>query len=234
VHLSAHAHMALCVKRYLKRSRQYHVVDLGSCLPPEQTLTHRDLLADYDFTYTGVDVRDGANVDVVMTQPYRIPVKSASADVVMSGQAFEHIPFFWASMLEIARVLKPGGYAFITAPSRGHVHSVYDCWRFYPDSFRAMARFAKLTLREAHTDFPPGPPRRRLNYAAIDPDYYWGDSVGVFQKPMRYPAWRMAIVREAHVRYANHCADLERIPVPEPVRRRKKILGNDPSSRGPA
>jgi SAM-dependent methyltransferase len=217
--------MALCVKRYLEKNKRYHVVDLGSRLPKTQTLSHRDLLADYDFTYTGVDIRGGANVDVVMKQPYRIPVKSGSADVVMTGQAFEHIPYFWASFLEIARVLKPGGYVFLTAPSRGHIHSVYDCWRYYPDGFRALARFAKLKLREAHTDFPPVGERNRLDYGAADPDYYWGDSVGVFQKPMRYPTWKMAIVRELHVRYANHCGDLESTPRPKKVPERERILG---------
>lgn len=224
VHPSAHAHMSLCVQRYLDKDKHHHVVDLGSRLATNQNLSHRDLLADYDFSYTGVDVRPGPNVDVVMKQPYRIPVKANSADVLISGQAFEHIPFFWASLLEIARVLKPGGYAFITAPSRGHIHSVYDCWRYYPDSFRAMARFSKLRLREQHTDFPPKK-NGRLDYSELDPNYYWGDSVGVFQKPKNYPGWKMAIVREVHVRYANHCRDLESTPKPKKVPERAKILG---------
>lgn len=225
VHPSAHAHMSLCVERYLDKNKHHDVVDLGSRLGTAKGLSHRDLLAGYDFTYTGVDIRSGPNVDVVMKEYYRIPVKSNSADLLISGQAFEHIPFFWASLLEIARVLKPGGYAFITAPSRGHIHSVYDCYRYYPDGFRAMARFAKLKLREAHTDFPPKKAGGRLDYDGIDPNYYWGDSVGVFQKPKRYPTWKMAIVREVHVRYANHCRDLESIPKPKKINERQKILG---------
>ena len=224
MHPSAHAHMALCVERYLEKDKHYDIVDLGSRLSRKHTLSHRDLLVGHDFTYTGVDIRGGANVDRVMEKPYRIPVRSGSADVVMTGQAFEHIPYFWASFLEIARVVKPGGYVFLTAPSRGHVHSVYDCWRYYPDGFRALARFAKLELLEAHTDFPPAGRYRRLDYGAADPDKYWGDSVGVFQKPSRYPSLKMAIVRELHVRYANHCGDLESTPRPEPVPERVEVL----------
>ncbi len=209
--------MSLCIERYLDKNKHQDVVDLGSRLGTPKGLSHRDLLADYDFTYTGVDIRDWAERRRRHEGVLPLPVKSNSADLLISGQAFEHIPFFWASLLEIARVLKPGGYAFITAPSRGHVHSVYDCWRFYPDSFRAMARFAKLTLREAHTDFPPKKAGGRFDYEAMDPNYYWGDSVAVFQKPKNYPTWKMAIVREVHVRYANHCKDLENIRKPKKV-----------------
>ena len=168
---------------------------------------------------------DGPNVDAVMTRPYRIPAKSRSADVVLSGQAFEHIPFFWASILEIARVLKPNGLVFLTAPSRGHVHTSRDCWRYYPDGFRALAAHARLELCEAYTDFPPSKGIWH-DYQGIDKKAaYWGDSVGVFQKPKNYPGWKMAIVREVHVRYANHCRDLESTPKPKKVPELAKILG---------
>src|SRR5687768_9990746 len=99
--------MAVCIDRYLKKGRRYQVLDLGSRVSLNQTLTHRQLLADYDVAYVGVDVRKGRNVDMVMKKPYRIPVKSGTVDIVLSGQVFEHIPFPWASILEVARVLTP-------------------------------------------------------------------------------------------------------------------------------
>lgn len=115
MHRSAYEQMELCIKEYLpvegpadgSASGVYRVVDLGSRVSGKQTRTHRALLAGHPVDYFGVDVQDGPNVDAVMTKPYRIPARSNSADVVLSGQAFEHIPFFWASMLEIARILKP-------------------------------------------------------------------------------------------------------------------------------
>lgn len=156
MHRSAYEQMQLCIEEYLPRSRRHRVVDLGSRISGKQTRTHRGLLADHDIDYFGVDVLDGPNVDAVMTRPYRIPAKSRSADVVLSGQAFEHIPFFWVSMMEIARVLRPGGYAFITAPSRGHAHDAQDCWRYYPDGFRAMAAHsASNSARRTRTSRPP-------------------------------------------------------------------------------
>ncbi|MFC9246972.1 methyltransferase domain-containing protein [Streptomyces sp. NPDC057136] len=221
MHQSAYEQMELCIEEYLPKTRRHRVVDLGSRISGRQTRTHRGLLAGHDIDYFGVDVLDGPNVDAMMTRPYRIPAKSRSADVVLSGQAFEHIPFFWASMLEIARVLKPGGYAFITAPSRGHAHDAQDCWRYYPDGFRAMAAHSRLELCEAYTDFPP---RKGIwhDYRGIEKGAYWGDSVGVFRRPQRYPRLTMFAVRELTVWWANRVGGVDAVPLPRPLDGRER------------
>ena len=129
-----------------------------------------------------------------MTKPYSIPAASKSQDVVISGSVFEHIPFFWASMLEVARVLRPGGLWFVTVPSRGHKHSAIDCWRFYPDGLRAMAAASHLTLLESHVHYPPMTEDARHDYPRIDAkNHYWGDAVAVYRKPERYPLEMHAI-----------------------------------------
>jgi SAM-dependent methyltransferase len=194
MHPSAHNEMRRCIETYLLRGRQYDVVDFGSRCSPRQTVTHRDLLQHYARQITGVDIRPGRNVDVVMKKPYQIPLRRHSVDVIVSGQTFEHIPFFWVSILELARILRPGGYLFITVPSRGHVHEVRDCWRFYPDGMHALAAFSGLELLEARTDFPPRlEGGRRHDYGKIDSTTsYWGDTVGVFRKRagrQRLPLW---------------------------------------------
>ncbi|MGW8376791.1 methyltransferase domain-containing protein [Streptomyces sp. ODS28] len=220
MHKSASDHMQLCVRHYMPLGVRHRVVDLGSRISENQKRTHRDLLTGHDVEYVGVDVRDGENVDAVMPRPYTVPVKSRSADVVLSGQAFEHIPFFWASMLEIARVLRPGGYAFITAPSRGHVHDAQDCWRYYPDGFRAMAAYTALELCETYTDFPPLKGIRH-DYASIDARHaYWGDSVGVFRKPAGREPLTLRLVRAVTVRWANRVGGVQDVPLPEPHRDR--------------
>jgi SAM-dependent methyltransferase len=196
--------MKRLVAQYLKPGVDYHVVDFGSRISGRQSMTHRDLFAGHSCVITGVDIAPGRNVDLLMKKPYRVPMKSNSADLVISGQAFEHIPFFWASLMEIARVLKPNGLVFLTAPSRGHVHTLVDCWRYYPDGMRAMASFAGLTVLEVSTDFPPITGKRRHDYASIDTTYrYWGDTVGVFQKPAHHPRLRSALAREVVVWWAN-------------------------------
>jgi SAM-dependent methyltransferase len=199
--------MAACVERYMRKDRHYRVVDFGSRVSRGPKMTHRELLREHDCDITGVDIRGGRNVDVVMRRPYRIPLRANSADVAFAGQVFEHVPFPWASMLELARVLKPGGLLFVTVPSRGHVHAHYDCWRIYPDGLRALAAFARLDTLEARTDFPPITGRKKHDYARIDADeHYWGDSVGVYRKPERYPSRRMWPVRQVVVAWANRSA----------------------------
>jgi SAM-dependent methyltransferase len=181
-----------------------------------------------------------------MKKPYRIPLKSRSVDVVLSGQVFEHVPFFWASLLEIARVMKPRAYFFMTVPSRGHIHSTYDCWRVYPDGLRAMAAWSRLTLLEAFTDFPPpinqaAGGRRKHIFTQIDSkNYYWGDTVGVFQRPVRYPSVRAAVLRGAVLRWVNQIGGLKGVPVPgadppgvaeRSPTRRQDVLGAGERSR---
>src|SRR3954468_5064015 len=199
--------MALSVQRYMEKGRRYDVLDFGSGTSPNQTMTHRSILDGYEIAYTGVDVREGNNIDTVMPKPYRIPIKSRSVDIVLSGQVFEHVPFFWASLLEVARVMKPEAHFFMTVPSRGHEHTDYDCWRVYPDGMRAMAAWSRLNLVEAFTDFPetiPGRGRKKHDFSRIDSDnYYWGDSVGVFRKPKSYPELRAAVLRRAVLVWAN-------------------------------
>ena len=221
MHLSAYTEMSKCITEYMPKDRKYRVVDFGSFSSNEpQTMTHRNLLADHDCELIGVDIREGGNVDLVMKKPYQLPLKANSVDVVMSGQVFEHIPFFWASTLEIARVLKRGGHFFMTVPSRGHQHTPVDCWRYYPDGVRAMAAFAGLEVVDVRTDFPPkvrhappaaapsGLPGGHHHYARIDVEnHYWGDTVAVFQKPRRYPSARVSLVRKPVLWWANRCAD---------------------------
>ena len=93
----------------MPKDRPYVVVDFGSRCSPRQRLTHRDLLRQHKCHIIGVDLKPGRNVDVVMKQPYRLPLRRNSADVIISGQAHEHIPFFWVSFLEVARIQESFG-----------------------------------------------------------------------------------------------------------------------------
>jgi len=143
---------------------------------------YRGLFDPARWKYSGLDLAAGPNVDIVAEDPYDWPIETARFDAVVSGQVFEHVEFFWLSIMEVRRVLKPGGVAFIVAPSRGpqHRHPV-DCWRFYPDAYAAMAKWSGLELLEVNNPW-------KID-AAIDFDsmFEWGDSVGVFRRPVDQP-----------------------------------------------
>jgi len=93
--------------------------------------------------YVGVDFVAGTGVDVVLDDPYRLPFADASVDVVVSSSCFEHAEMFWLPFLEIMRVLKSPGLFYLNAPSNGEYHRYpVDCWRFYPDSGKALTTWA--------------------------------------------------------------------------------------------
>jgi len=62
-----------------------------------------------------------ANVEFILAGAQDIPLDDASVDVVMMFKSLHHVPIAWMdqSMREIARVLKPGGYAYISEPIYG-------------------------------------------------------------------------------------------------------------------
>lgn len=170
MHVSSYEHMQRLVSKYLDRDRAIQAIDIGSY---DVNGSYRTLFDSPNWRYTGVDLEKGPGVDVVLTSPYRFPFASRSVDVIVSGQAFEHVEYFWMTWLEMIRVLKPGGLIFLIAPSRGPEHRYpQDCWRFYPDGYRALARFGRCELVEVTTDWEPHP----------DPGSGpWGDTVGVFR-----------------------------------------------------
>lgn len=174
MHASSYEHVEDLTQRYLTKGSSLKIVDIGSY---DVNGSYRPLFEDDGWIYIGVDLTPGPNVNVVLRSPYRLPFPTQSIDLLVSGQAFEHIEFFWLTWLEMTRVLKPGGLIFLIAPSRGPEHQYpIDCWRFYPDGFKALARYAGLELLEAHTDWEPH----------SDPGSApWGDTVGVFRKGER-------------------------------------------------
>ncbi|MFC5743969.1 methyltransferase domain-containing protein [Dyella tabacisoli] len=171
MHVSSYQHMQDLVARYLDTQRSLSVVDIGSY---DVNGSYRTLFGNAKWSYQGIDLEAGPGVDIVLSSPYRLPFASGSVDLVVSGQAFEHVEYFWMSWLEMVRVLKPGGMIFLIAPSRGPEHRYpQDCWRFYPDGYRALAKFGSCELVEVTTDWEPHP----------DPGSRdWGDTVGVFRK----------------------------------------------------
>jgi len=180
MHASSLDKMKLFHDEYLteKRGESLSILDIGSM---NVNGTYRDILNDPCWSYVGVDMEAGNGVDIVLKTPYQWrEVKSNSIDVLISGQAFEHIEFFWVTMLEVFRVLKPGGICCILAPAGGYEHRYpVDCWRFYPDGFSAMARFAQLDVLKSETQWEP------KGYE--DGSDVWQDSMLIARKPVFSP-----------------------------------------------
>lgn len=99
--------------------------------------------------YIGLDLAVAPCVDVVIAPELSLPLASGCADIVISSSTFEHDAFFWETFLEMARIAKPGGVLYISAPSNGKYHRYpVDNWRFYPNSGRALVRWARKNGHE--------------------------------------------------------------------------------------
>lgn len=114
------------------------VLDVGGA---DVNGSYRDLFRDCK--YTSLDFK---NADVIVSG-YEWPLADAAFDAVISGQTLEHDRFFWLTMRNISRVLRPGGIAILIVPSSGPVHRhPVDCYRFFPDAMEALATWSGLAV----------------------------------------------------------------------------------------
>lgn len=193
MHKSSYLNMQRFVDKYLK-SRKNEFIAIADIGSQDVNGSYKPLFDYPSWTYLGVDMALGSNVDVVLENVYSwTELDSQSFDVVVSGQAFEHIEFFWITMLEIRRVMKPGGLCCLIAPSGGKEHRYpVDCWRFYPDGMRALAKYAVLDVLEVYAQWD------KKEYPDLDPN--WKDCVLI--------ARRLAILEEESIL----SADIDSVP----------------------
>ena len=164
------------VETFLNDKNCYNVLDVGSY---NVNGSYKELFEEEKFSYIGLDMEQGPNVDIVPKSTYEWnEIEDDTYDVVISGQAFEHIEFFWLTMEEIVRVTKQGGLICIIAPNGFEEHRYpVDCWRFHTDGMIALARYCKLELIHAHTNAAPDTSYKRW-YSEKE-----SDSIIVARKP---------------------------------------------------
>jgi len=140
MHPSAMANGARFFETYVARMSAPLVVDIGA----QDVFGSLRSVAPPHARYVGVDMAAGKGVDVVIDDPYVLPFETGSVDVVVSSSCVEHMEFFWLAFLEMLRVLGPRGVLYLNVPSNGSFHRYpVDCWRFYPDSGAALARWGR-------------------------------------------------------------------------------------------
>ena len=137
---------------YLNPNEELKILDVGS-FDKTGTYNYGLILNEDKWTYQGVDLIEGNNVDIVVENGYDWQeIEDESYDVIISGQAFEHIEFFWLTLEQIKRILKPGGLFCLIVPSTGPVHkNPYDCYRFREDSMTSMAKYINFNVIEYGT-----------------------------------------------------------------------------------
>lgn len=193
-------------------TQELTVLDIGSAVVADGHRSNREAFLNPNWRYVGLDIEQAPNVSVVVAEPYDWrEIGDATVDVVVCSQVFEHTEFFWITILEIARVLKPNGLAFIVAPGAGPLHRYpVDCWRFYDDGLPAAARWADLTVIESRVQWRPV--YKRGNQ--------WRDAAIILQRPVRdLVGERKALAKNQLVKCAHQGvtpSDIPSIEVPAP------------------
>ncbi len=154
MHMSSFSAMERFKNEYLDTNAELNILDVGSFDSNQKPFNYGLLFDEEKWAYCGMDIREGPNVDLVVSDIYNwVEINDESYDVVVSGQAFEHMEFFWKAILEIERILKPGGFCCIIAPSSGPVHrNPWDCYRFTAEGMRAIGKYADLDVLDAFTN----------------------------------------------------------------------------------
>jgi SAM-dependent methyltransferase len=128
------------IKEHLKINEKIKILDVGGrALTEGSDRSYQSIFAEVDSSYYIADIVDGVGVTHVMPGPYTLPFLDDTFDLIVSGQTLEHVKNPFRSVEEMVRVLKPGGYIALIAPSAGPRHDVIDCWRFMDDAFAAIA-----------------------------------------------------------------------------------------------
>ena len=157
MHKNSHSKMEWFKNTYLNVNNKLRILDIGS-LDDKGNYNYSDIFAENNWKYVGLDTKAGNNVDIVITDIYNwFEIEDESYDVIISGQLFEHLEFFWLTMSQIERVLKPGGLVCIIVPSSGHKHDgdMLNCYRFHEDGLKAMAKYVDLEIIHASVDNRP-------------------------------------------------------------------------------
>jgi len=91
-------------------------------------------------SYVGFDLLPGRNVDIIGdAHELSRSFAAESFDVVFSVSLFEHLAMPWKVVVEINRVLRPGGLVFVaTHPALPPHELPWDFWRFNRAAFNSL------------------------------------------------------------------------------------------------
>jgi SAM-dependent methyltransferase len=133
------------LERHFAPGQEGTVLDLGAGSKPYAPLYER-----YFGSATAVDVPHSPHAtDTVDVMAYAddLPFDDGSFDCIICTEVLEHCREPRAVMTEMARVLKPGGCAFVTTPFLIPLHEMpFDYYRYTPSALDDLAVRAGLTV----------------------------------------------------------------------------------------
>ena len=111
-----------------------HIIEIGSRARSGNIYKLSDTA-----NYMGFDILDGPNVDVVGDVHRLSQYISAKFDFAVSISVWEHLAMPWVAAVELAKVMKPDGIAYIQSHQAWPVHdSPWDFFRFSSDAWKCL------------------------------------------------------------------------------------------------
>lgn len=140
---------------WLRAIPRAEVLELGTRRSIPERPTHHREWAGQDVNYIMSDFQDGLDVDVLAdAHALTATFHEESFDAVIACSVLEHIQRPWIAAQEIARVLKPGGKAFVQTHQCFPLHGYpNDYWRFTTDALETIFGDAGLA-GSAYYEFP--------------------------------------------------------------------------------
>lgn len=114
------------------------ILEIGPDTTPS---SYQKLLSRDDLKWETMDFscRGDVNLNHLMEDPYNFPIQSESYDIILAGQVCEHVGKLWRWFSELNRICKKGGKIIIITPITHRYHlAPVDCWRIYPDAYKAL------------------------------------------------------------------------------------------------
>lgn len=118
------------------------ILELGTHRWQGDLPTHHLEWAPSGSTYVMSDVADGPDVDVVADTHDLAPFPDDAFDAVIAVSVWEHLARPWIAAQQVARVLRPGGIAYIATHHCFPVHG-------YPDDYTRWTTAGLAALFES-------------------------------------------------------------------------------------
>jgi len=102
---------------------------------------------------------------------FNLPFADGSVDIILSSEVIEHLPDPMPALKEMARVLKPGGYAMVTTPNP---HNLPELVGYALDAVSG-GRFKKLYWKgQDDVSAPPLTAQVGFGHVSVHPFKVWG------------------------------------------------------------
>ena len=160
------------------------VLELGTLRSDPQFATHHRAWVSADCDYVMSDVAAGVDVDEV-ADAHNLPTEwSARFDAVIAVSVWEHLARPWVAASEVARVLRPGGFCYISTHQTFPLHGYpNDYFRFSTDALSLLFTDAGLVEDDVGYEYPATitPPKDVTRWNVAAPAFL--NVAGMWRKP---------------------------------------------------